>query len=59
MTEGEGADADFQVVLETPDEAAVRDELHHLVLADLHGPLGGENEEFGSERPTTGTSSDG
>ena len=52
MTEGERADADFQVVLETPDEAAVRDELHHLVLADLHGPLGGETEEFGSERPT-------
>jgi len=52
LTEGERADADFQVVLETPDEAAVRDELHHLVLADLHGPLGGETEEFGSERPT-------
>ena len=52
MTQGEHADADFQVVLETPDEAAIRDELHHLVLADLHGPLGGETEEFGSERPT-------
>ena len=52
MTEGERADADFQVVLETPDEAAIRDELHQLVLADLHGPLGGETEEFGSERPT-------
>jgi hypothetical protein len=39
-------------VLETPTEAAIRDELQHLVLADLHGPLGGENEEFGNERPT-------
>jgi len=43
---------DAQVVLEVPTEAVVRDELHRLVLADLHGPLGGEAEEFGNERPT-------
>jgi hypothetical protein len=38
-------------VLAVPTEAAIRDELHGLVLADLHGPLGGEYEEF-SERPS-------
>ena len=43
---------DAQVILETPTEAVIRDELHRLVLADLHGPLGGETEEFGNERPT-------
>ena len=43
---------DAQVILETPTEAVIRDELHGLVLADLHGPLGGETEEFGNERPT-------
>ena len=43
---------DTQVILETPTEAVIRDELHRLVLADLHGPLGGEAEEFGNERPT-------
>ena len=43
---------DVQVILETPTEAVIRDELHGLVLADLHGPLGGETEEFGNERPT-------
>ena len=43
---------DAQAVLETPTEAVIRDELHQLVLADLHGPLGGETEEFGNERPT-------
>ena len=32
--------------------AAIRDELQRLVIADLHGPLGGETEEFGSEQPT-------
>ena len=31
---------DAQVILETPTEAVIRDELHRLVLADLHGPLG-------------------
>ena len=41
-----------QVVLEPPSAAAIREELHGLVLADLHGPLGGETEEFGGERPT-------
>ena len=41
-----------QTVLEVPTAAAIRDELHGLVLADLHGPLGGETEEFGNERPT-------
>ena len=41
-----------QVVLEPPSAADIREELHGLVLADLHGPLGGETEEFGSERPT-------
>jgi hypothetical protein len=38
-------------VLEIPTEAAIRDELQRLVLADLHGPLGGDTEEF-SERPS-------
>jgi hypothetical protein len=43
---------DVQAVLEVPTAAAIRDELHGLVFADLHGPLGGETEEFGNERPT-------
>ncbi len=43
---------DRLAVLEVPTQAAIRDELHRLVLADLHGPLGGETEEFGNERPT-------
>src|SRR5258708_173588 len=42
---------DEVAVLEVPTEAGIRDELHRLVLADLHGPLGGEFEEF-SERPS-------
>src|SRR5258708_1407510 len=42
---------DEVAVLEVPTEAGIRDELHRLVLADLHGPLGGETEEF-SERPS-------
>ena len=46
MTEG------AQAILEVPTAAAIRDELHGLVFADLHGPLGGETEEFGNERPT-------
>jgi hypothetical protein len=39
-------------VLEQPTAAAIRDELQRLVIADLHGPLGGETEEFGTESPT-------
>lgn len=39
-------------MLEAPTEAAIRDELQRLVVADLHGPLGGEDEEFlSSENP--------
>jgi hypothetical protein len=52
LTEAGRIDTDAQVVLEMPTEAAIRDELQQLVLADLHGPLGGETEEFGNERPT-------
>ncbi|MEU3454274.1 hypothetical protein ABZ671_11810 [Micromonospora sp. NPDC006766] len=33
-------------VLAVPDERVIRDELQRLVLADLHGPLGGPAEEF-------------
>ncbi|MFC4854602.1 DISARM system helicase DrmA [Actinophytocola glycyrrhizae] len=40
-----------QTVLAVPDPAAIRDELQQLVLNDLHGPLGGEHEEFGNEDP--------
>jgi hypothetical protein len=39
-------------VLAQPTPAAIRDELQRLVIADLHGPLGGEYEEFGREAPT-------
>lgn len=39
-------------VLEQPTAAAIRDELQRLVIADRHGPLGGETEEFGTESPT-------
>lgn len=39
-------------VLVPPTPAAIRDELQRLVVADLHGPLGGEFEEFGREAPT-------
>ncbi|MGH3391981.1 MAG: hypothetical protein ACRDOO_24170 [Actinomadura sp.] len=38
-------------MLEAPSAAQIRDELQDLVLHDLHGPLGGEFEEF-TERPT-------
>ena len=51
MTEG------VQAVLEVPTGAAIRDELHGLVLADLHGPLGGESEEFGTSGRLSATSS--
>lgn len=38
-----------QPVLDTPTEAAIRDELQQLVTADLLGPLGGPDEEFTTE----------
>ncbi|MGH3857235.1 MAG: hypothetical protein ACRDR6_27880, partial [Pseudonocardiaceae bacterium] len=39
-------------VLDLPREQEIRDELQRLVLADLHGPLGGDDEEFtGEENP--------
>jgi hypothetical protein len=38
--------------LAQPTAATIRDELQRLVIADLHGPLGGEAEEFGGEQPT-------
>ncbi|WP_344969488.1 hypothetical protein [Streptosporangium fragile] len=40
-----------ETVLERPDEARIRDELEKLVVHDLHGPFGDEEEEF-RERPT-------
>ncbi|MGC1731139.1 MAG: hypothetical protein WA731_00485, partial [Pseudonocardiaceae bacterium] len=40
-----------QPVLDTPQERQIRDELQRLVLADLHGPLGGDDEEFSGENP--------
>jgi hypothetical protein len=46
------ADVEPSTVLEPPTAAAIRDELQRLVIADLHGPLGGEYEEFGRELPT-------
>src|SRR6266516_878924 len=41
-----------QELLEQPTAATIRDELERLVVADLHGPLGGPEEEFGGEQPT-------
>lgn len=38
-------------VLDVPREREIRDELQRLVLADLHGPLGGDDEEFTGENP--------
>ncbi|MGH3985614.1 MAG: hypothetical protein ACRDST_23770 [Pseudonocardiaceae bacterium] len=38
-------------VLDLPREQDIRDELQQLVLADLHGPLGGDDEEFSGENP--------
>ncbi len=39
-------------MLDVPREQEIRDELQRLVLADLHGPLGGDDEEFtGEENP--------
>ncbi len=38
-------------VLDVPQEWEIRDELQRLVLADLHGPLGGDDEEFSGENP--------
>ncbi|WP_440104359.1 hypothetical protein [Streptosporangium sp. H16] len=40
-----------ETVLERPEEARIRDELEKLVVHDLHGPFGDEEEEF-RERPT-------
>ncbi|MEU4540961.1 DISARM system helicase DrmA [Streptosporangium sp. NPDC023825] len=40
-----------ETVLERPDEARIRDELEKLVVHDLHGSFGDEEEEF-KERPT-------
>ena len=40
-----------QAVLDVPREREIRDELQRLVLADLHGPLGGDDEEFTGENP--------
>ncbi|HWE91876.1 MAG TPA: DISARM system helicase DrmA [Pseudonocardiaceae bacterium] len=40
-----------EATLPKPDAQAIRDELHELVLADLLGPLGGPDEEFGDENP--------
>ncbi len=40
-----------QSVLGVPEEREIRDELQRLVLADLHGPLGGDDEEFTGENP--------
>lgn len=40
-----------QVVLDVPREREIRDELQRLVLADLLGPLGGDDEEFSGENP--------
>ncbi|MEV6866427.1 DISARM system helicase DrmA [Streptosporangium subroseum] len=40
-----------EAVLERPDEARIRGELEKLVIHDLHGPFGDEEEEF-RERPT-------
>jgi hypothetical protein len=52
MEPEEGEAGESQTVLAVPTAAVIRDELHQLVLADLLGPLGGEFEEFGNERPT-------
>ncbi len=49
---------DVQVILEVPTEAVIRDELHRLVLADLHGPLGGESEGTVIEPDTQDESAD-
>jgi hypothetical protein len=40
-----------QPVLDIPQEREIRDELARLLLADLHGPLGGDDEEFSGENP--------
>jgi hypothetical protein len=43
--ESRGADEELNPVREPPTPSAIRDELQRLVIADLHGPLGGEYEE--------------
>jgi hypothetical protein len=40
-----------QPVRDVPQEREIRDELQRLVLADLHGPPGGDGEEFSGENP--------
>lgn len=40
-----------QPVFDIPQERQIRDELQRLVLADLHGPLGGDEEEFSGKNP--------
>ncbi|MGH3919136.1 MAG: hypothetical protein ACRDSG_08880 [Pseudonocardiaceae bacterium] len=40
-----------ETVLDLPREQEIRNELQRLVLADLHGPLGGDHEEFSGENP--------
>ncbi|XVQ86428.1 DISARM system helicase DrmA [Microbispora siamensis] len=40
-----------ETVLERPSEAGIRRELEEMVVRDLHGPFGDEEEEF-RERPT-------
>jgi hypothetical protein len=35
-----------QAVLQAPSEQEIRDKLQRLVLADLRGPLGRDDEEF-------------
>ncbi|HEU0089926.1 MAG TPA: hypothetical protein VFQ77_20135 [Pseudonocardiaceae bacterium] len=40
-----------QPVLGAPEEREIRDELQRLVLADLNGPFGGDDEEFSGENP--------
>ncbi|MGH3853300.1 MAG: hypothetical protein ACRDR6_07320 [Pseudonocardiaceae bacterium] len=42
-------------VLDLPREWEIRDELQRLVLADLLGPFGGDDEEFSGENPLTAT----
>lgn len=39
-----------QPVLDVPQEREIRDELQRLVLAELHGPLGGDNGQSEPDR---------
>lgn len=40
-----------QRILGIPPQAEIRDEMQQLISNDLHGPLGGEEEELASENP--------